>query len=60
MSQLELVALIVRDWRRRVLFVPPPRGEPYGRVAVFLDLEGNRWGLPGRDSAAVADARSPA
>ena len=28
-----------------VRFVSPPRDEPYGRVAVFLDLEGNRWDL---------------
>ena len=31
----------------RVRFVSPPREEPYGRVAVFLDLEGNRWDLLG-------------
>ena len=31
-----------------VRFVSPPRDEPYGRVAVFLDLEGNRWDLLGR------------
>ena len=31
-----------------VEFVSPPRVEPYGRVAVFLDLEGNRWDLLGR------------
>src|SRR5438552_10380218 len=30
-----------------VKFVSPPRDEPYGRVAVFLDLEGNRWDLLG-------------
>ena len=30
-----------------VVFVSPPRVEPYGRVAVFLDLEGNRWDLLG-------------
>jgi catechol 2,3-dioxygenase-like lactoylglutathione lyase family enzyme len=30
-----------------VRFVSPPRAEPYGRVAVFLDLEGNRWDLLG-------------
>ena len=30
-----------------VRFVVPPRNEPYGRVAVFLDLEGNRWDLLG-------------
>jgi catechol 2,3-dioxygenase-like lactoylglutathione lyase family enzyme len=32
-----------------VQFVSPPRDEPYGRVAVFLDLEGNRWDLLGPD-----------
>jgi catechol 2,3-dioxygenase-like lactoylglutathione lyase family enzyme len=32
-----------------VAFLSPPRDEPYGRVAVFLDLEGNRWDLLGRD-----------
>jgi len=31
-----------------VRFVSPPRAEPYGKVAVFLDLEGNRWDLRGR------------
>lgn len=30
-----------------VRFISPPRAEPYGRVAVFLDLEGNRWDLLG-------------
>jgi catechol 2,3-dioxygenase-like lactoylglutathione lyase family enzyme len=30
-----------------VEFVSPPRDEPYGRVAVFRDLEGNRWDLLG-------------
>ena len=30
-----------------VQFVSPPRAEPYGQVAVFLDLEGNRWDLLG-------------
>jgi catechol 2,3-dioxygenase-like lactoylglutathione lyase family enzyme len=32
-----------------VQFVSSPRDEPYGRVAVFLDLEGNRWDLLGRN-----------
>ena len=32
-----------------VQFVSSPRDEPYGRLAVFLDLEGNRWDLLGRD-----------
>jgi catechol 2,3-dioxygenase-like lactoylglutathione lyase family enzyme len=34
-----------------VVFVTEPRDEPYGRFAVFLDIEGNRWDLlgpPGR------------
>ena len=38
--------------RRRMLdhdveFVTQPRDEPYGRVAVFLDVSGNRWDLLG-------------
>ena len=38
--------------RRRMLqhgveFVTEPRDEPYGRIAVFLDLAGNRWDLLG-------------
>ena len=32
-----------------VRFVSQPRDEPYSRLAVFLDLEGNRWDLLGRD-----------
>jgi catechol 2,3-dioxygenase-like lactoylglutathione lyase family enzyme len=33
-----------------VEFMTSPRDEPYGRVAVFLDIAGNRWDLlgPGR------------
>ena len=30
-----------------VQFTTPPRTEPYGRVAVFLDVEGNKWDLLG-------------
>jgi catechol 2,3-dioxygenase-like lactoylglutathione lyase family enzyme len=30
-----------------VRFISAPRLETYGRVAVFLDLEGNRWDLLG-------------
>ena len=30
-----------------VQFTGPPRTEPYGRVAVFLDIAGNRWDLLG-------------
>ncbi|OZM77022.1 VOC family protein [Pseudonocardia sp. MH-G8] len=31
-----------------VRFVTEPRREPYGRVAVFLDIAGNRWDLLSR------------
>ncbi|GAA5088841.1 VOC family protein [Nocardia iowensis] len=31
-----------------VEFVTAPRQEPYGRVAVFRDIAGNRWDLLGR------------
>jgi len=30
-----------------VMFVTPPRTEAYGRVAVFVDVAGNRWDLLG-------------
>lgn len=33
-----------------VQFVGEPRSESYGRVAVFLDLEGNRWDLLGPET----------
>ncbi|WP_017540787.1 MULTISPECIES: VOC family protein [Nocardiopsis] len=40
-----------RDYARLVeagvRFVSEPRTEPYGRVAVFLDISGNRWDLLG-------------
>jgi catechol 2,3-dioxygenase-like lactoylglutathione lyase family enzyme len=47
--------LRVDDFRARyetmvaagVTFVRPPRQEPYGMVAVFLDIVGNRWDLLG-------------
>ncbi|MGV9723361.1 VOC family protein [Nocardia beijingensis] len=32
---------------RGVEFVSAPRSEPYGQVAVFLDIAGNRWDLLG-------------
>ncbi|WP_433790048.1 VOC family protein [Actinoplanes sp. CA-252034] len=34
-----------------VTFVRPPRAEPYGQVAVFLDIAGNRWDLLGAPPA---------
>lgn len=30
-----------------VTFVSPPRQESYGRIAVFVDIAGNRWDLLG-------------
>ena len=30
-----------------VAFVTTPRTEPYGQVAVFVDIAGNRWDLLG-------------
>ena len=30
-----------------VEFAGPPRDEPYGRVAIFRDIAGNRWDLLG-------------
>jgi RNA polymerase-binding transcription factor DksA/predicted enzyme related to lactoylglutathione lyase len=38
-----------------VVFVSPPRTEPYGRIAIFEDIAGNRWDLlgpPGEEPAA--------
>lgn len=35
-----------------IRFVSGPRVEPYGKIAVFLDLEGNRWDLLGPDPSA--------
>ncbi len=41
-----------------VTFVAAPRSEPFGRVAVFLDIEGNRWDLLGPPTEAKASAES--
>lgn len=40
-------AAYARMRAQEVRFVSTPRHEPYGRVAVFLDCEGNRWDLLG-------------
>jgi catechol 2,3-dioxygenase-like lactoylglutathione lyase family enzyme len=40
-------AAYVRMIDAGVTFVTPPRTEGYGRVAVFLDVAGNRWDLLG-------------
>jgi len=41
---------------RGVEFVTEPRDEPYGRVAVFLDVSGNRWDLLGPTGPATQHA----
>ena len=43
----DFTAVYDRMVAARVEFVSAPRVEPYGQVAVFLDLEGNRWDLLG-------------
>ena len=40
-------ATYARMMRAGVEFVTPARSESYGKVAVFRDLEGNRWDLLG-------------
>lgn len=40
-------AALARMSAAGVEFVGPPRSEAYGRVAVFLDIAGNRWDLLG-------------
>jgi catechol 2,3-dioxygenase-like lactoylglutathione lyase family enzyme len=36
-----------------VTFVGAPRAEPYGTVAIFLDVSGNRWDLLGPPPASA-------
>jgi catechol 2,3-dioxygenase-like lactoylglutathione lyase family enzyme len=43
----DFAASRARMERHGVRFVTEPRDEPYGRVAVFLDIAGNRWDLLG-------------
>lgn len=56
MAFVELVTLVVDDYDRAIRFFvdmlgvtfrSPPRTEPYGRVAVFVDVAGNAWDLLG-------------
>ena len=42
-----------------ITFVTQPRVESYGRVAVFEDLEGNRWDLLGPPSGAPGSVGAP-
>jgi catechol 2,3-dioxygenase-like lactoylglutathione lyase family enzyme len=43
---------------RGVHFVEEPRTEPYGRVAIFEDLYGNRWDLLELNAPALARHRA--
>ena len=53
-----------RDYRRMtaagVRFVRPPSAAPYGTVAVFEDLYGNRWDLVQYGAPAQGGSESPA
>jgi predicted enzyme related to lactoylglutathione lyase len=40
-------AAYARMASRGVRFLTEPRTEPYGQVAVFLDISGNKWDLLG-------------
>ncbi len=44
-------AAYARMASRGVEFLTAPRTEPYGRVAVFLDISGNKWDLLGPAAA---------
>ena len=43
----DFAAAYERIRRAGVQFAAEPRDEPYGQVAVFLDIAGNRWDLLG-------------
>jgi uncharacterized glyoxalase superfamily protein PhnB len=43
----EFDAAYARMASAAVEFVAAPRTEPYGQVAVFLDIAGNKWDLIG-------------
>ena len=42
-----------------VEFVAPPRREPYGTLAIFLDVAGNRWDLIGPPSGTSEPPPAP-
>ncbi|HET6503745.1 MAG TPA: VOC family protein [Amycolatopsis sp.] len=56
---------LARDYRRLraagVRFTGLPRREPYGEVAVFEDLYGNRWDLiqPSSEAVTISSRRRP-
>ena len=43
----DFAAAYARMTAAGVAFLTAPRTEPYGRVAVFLDIAGNKWDLIG-------------
>jgi catechol 2,3-dioxygenase-like lactoylglutathione lyase family enzyme len=43
----DFAAAYARMTSAGVLFLTAPRAEPYGQVAVFLDIAGNKWDLIG-------------
>lgn len=43
----DFTAAYTRMTAAGVQFVRPPRTEPYGQVAVFVDMAGNKWDLIG-------------
>ena len=47
-------AALARISAANVEIVSPPRVEPYGRVAVFRDIAGNRWDLLGPQDSGAA------
>src|ERR1044072_6039935 len=47
----DLDAAYARMVAAGVTFTKPPRTESYGRVAVFLDIAGNKWDLLGPAAA---------
>jgi catechol 2,3-dioxygenase-like lactoylglutathione lyase family enzyme len=49
----EFQATYERLHENGVEFVTEPRDEPYGRVAVFRDISGNRWDLLGPPGSTV-------
>ncbi|HVX89531.1 MAG TPA: VOC family protein [Gemmatimonadales bacterium] len=55
----DFAARMARMQAAGVEFVRPPRREPYGEVAVFLDIAGNRWDLLGPAGAPITAPPDP-
>jgi catechol 2,3-dioxygenase-like lactoylglutathione lyase family enzyme len=50
-------ATFARMTEAGVAFATAPRTEPYGKVAVFIDIAGNRWDLLGPRTGGAAPPR---